>query len=91
MTDIYITFEDKYIPEYVYKSNLPEGLYFHFYDELTKTGKKDAYKLKSEWGARKSPFALVCDKDNPIKAFYSEADNDIINSLINFINENSSN
>lgn len=91
MTDIYIAFTDKEIPESIYKSNVAEGLYFHFYDELTKTGKKDAYKLKSEWGAKKSPFALVCDKDTPIKAFYAESDNNVINSLINYINESSSN
>lgn len=85
--DVYVTFEDKIIPEILYKAEL-DGIFIHLYDECTRTGKKEAWALKSEWGAKQSPFALVCQDGKPVKAFYSEADNDVINTLIKFLHGN---
>lgn len=63
---------------------------FVFIDEQTTKGKKKGFKLKGSWGARLTPFAVVYnDEDKPVKAFYSEADNDIIKSLITYLNEQS--
>lgn len=60
---------------------------FHFIDSMTKKGKKEAYRLKSHYAARLDPFAVILDKNKPIKAFYSEAE-DVIDSLIKYLNEN---
>lgn len=57
-------------------------------DSETKKGKKTAFSLKSHWGARLEPFAIVLTEDNRgIKAFYSEADKNVINSLKKFLND----
>lgn len=59
---------------------------FHFIDPLSKKGKKEAWALKSYWGARLDPFAIVMDGNKPIKAFYSESEN-VIDNLISYLNE----
>lgn len=61
---------------------------FHFIDYRTKKGKKDAWKIMNYVAAREVPFAIVYDDDKIVKAFYTEADNNIIKSLIEFLNEN---
>lgn len=64
----------------------PYPLYVNVYDIGSKEGKKKGWEIKNEWGAKKDPF-IVCYKDGiVIKAFYSEADNNVINSLIKYLN-----
>lgn len=48
--------------------------------------KKESYKVKSYWGAKKSPFVILKDTDFT-KVFYSDikGDNAII-QLINYLN-----
>lgn len=71
------------------KDSFKESLIFHFIDSLSKKGKKEAWTLKSYWGARLDPFILVMNNEKVIKAFYSEADNNVIKSLIKYLdNEN---
>lgn len=71
------------------KDSFKESLIFHFIDSLSKKGKKEAWTLKSHWGARLDPFILVMNNEKVIKAFYSEADNNVIKSLIKYLdNEN---
>lgn len=48
--------------------------------------KKNAWALKSHWGAKEDPFAIVMDGDKALKAFYSEADN-VIDDLIKYLNQ----
>lgn len=60
---------------------------FHFVDSLAKKSKKEAWRIKSYYGAKLDPFAVVLDNDRPIKAFYTEAE-DVINSLIKYLNNN---
>ena len=71
-------------------SNLGDTLkvspFFTFIDESSRKGRKEAYALKSHWGARLTPFALCMDGEQAVKAFYSETGEDIIKSLIDFIN-----
>lgn len=68
--------------------DFPYPIYVNVYDIGTKEGKKKGWAIKNEWGARKDPF-IVCYKDGiVIKAFYSEADNNIVKSLIEYLNEN---
>lgn len=60
---------------------------FHFIDSLSKSSKRKAQKIKSYYGAKLDPFAVVLDNDKPIKAFYTEAE-DVIDSLIKYLNNN---
>lgn len=62
--------------------------FFTFLNENSKKDKKKAYALKSHWAARMTPFAICMDKEIPIKAFYSESEENVIESLINYLNEN---
>lgn len=55
-----------------------------FLDERTRTGKKKAWSLKSHWGAKMCPFAIVMKGDKPIRAFYSESEN-VTDSLFNYL------
>ena len=90
MIDVYIAGTNKKeIESKLLESNA--DFFVHFYDERTRQGKSAAYKLKASWSAYASPFAIVYDNGKPVKAFYSETDSDIITSLIQFLNENSSN
>lgn len=57
---------------------------FTFIDARGKE-KKNAWALKSHWGAKLDPFAIVMDEDKALKAFYSEADN-VIDDLIKYLN-----
>lgn len=63
----------------------PSGYYFSFLDLGSMLCRADAYALKSEWGARKDPFALVKDKDKVLRCFYSEEGKDVIDEALNFI------
>ena len=54
------------------------GIFLELFDEGSYKEKKQAYKIKAS-----------CDE--LIKAFYSEADKDVLNSLINYLNEGTSN
>ena len=72
-------------------SNLGDTLkvspFFTFIDESSRKGRKEAYALKSHWGARLTPFVVCYNKDNAIKVFYSETGEDVIKSLIDYLNE----
>ena len=89
VTDVYIVYNDpsfvrKFGGTYTLKVVSP---YFHFINEDSAKGRKEAFSLKGQWGARKTPFAICFDGDKALKAFYSEVDDDIVKSLINYINE----
>lgn len=66
-------------------------LKFETYDEQTMSGRKKAFGLKGEWGAKLAPFAILIDdeKDKPVLGFYSENNGctfeKIINALTNYI------
>ena len=60
---------------------------FHFVDSLAKKSKKEAWRIKSYYGAKLDPFAVILDDKKPIKAFYTEAE-DVIDSLIKYLNNN---
>lgn len=59
--------------------------FFIFIDERSKKGKKEAHSLKTEWGARETPFALCLINGKPVKAFYSEAE-DVVTNLVKYLN-----
>ncbi len=88
MTDIFIVYNDKEQLNRIGDTSKYTPI-FHFIDSMTKKGKKEAFKLKSHYAARLDPFAVILDGNKPIKAFYSEAE-DVIDSLIKYINDNES-
>lgn len=63
----------------------PSGYYFSFLDLGSMLCRSDAYALKSEWGAREDPFALVKDNDKVLRCFYSEEGKDVVDEALNFI------
>lgn len=60
---------------------------FVFIDERTLKGKKKAWSIKSHWAAKETPFAVIMDGEKAVKVFYSETGENIINSLITYLNE----
>lgn len=88
ITDVYLVYnDDNHIRQIGGTYVLKVSPFFHFIDDRTREGKKEAYKLKGSWGSRVTPFALCMEGEKAIKAFYSETGEDIIKSLINFLNE----
>jgi hypothetical protein len=86
--DVYIVYNnDDLIRKLGGAYTLKVSPYFHFINDLTKKGKKEAWKLKQEFGAKLTPFAVVYESEKPIKAFYSETGEDIISSLIKYLND----
>lgn len=71
--------------EQVLKSNTADRFYFTFIDSNSAYSKKDAYTLKTDWGAKKEPFCIVKEKDNILRCFYSEESNKVIDNALEFI------
>lgn len=56
------------------------------YHEEFKNDKKKAFTLKGSWSSKQTPFLLIeCEK--PIKAFYSEANECIIDNIIKYLSK----
>lgn len=85
ITDVYLVYSDINDKIRLEEAETPP-FFVHYYDTLSKEGKSKGYKLKSEFGARQDPFAVVYNKESPIKAYYSEDSNNVINDLINDLN-----
>lgn len=83
--DVYLVYNDDSQLETVKNATLNPNVYFHFIDERTRKGLKEAWKVKGALSARMSPFAAIYENDKPIKAFYTEADDNIIKSLIEYL------
>lgn len=79
--DIFITYnEDSQLEKLKNIGKDRDDLSFRFIDSRTKDGKKESLSLKSYWGAKIDPFAIVIKDTVPVKAFYSEAE-DVISNL----------
>lgn len=87
MIDVFIVHNDPSTEKRIKEANIKTSPFIHFIDEGTLKGKKEAFKLKGAWGARMTPFAAIFEGEKIIKAFYSEADEDVIKSLIDYLNE----
>lgn len=86
MINIYVTYSDT--NDLVKINNLSNTISVTSFNSLSKTDKKKSYTLKSHWAARLDPFAIVYEDDKPIKAFYSEADENVIDTLIAYLKNN---
>ena len=60
-----ITYSDESI-----LSRIPKSENITLLDVETLKGKKEAFKLKSHWGARLDPFIIIEDNGKAIKAFF---------------------
>lgn len=82
--------------EIVYNSDIKKikeadypSVSFSFIDERTLKGKKQGFKTKGHFAARLSPFiGIYDDEGKAIKGFYSETGEDVVESLIQYLNEN---
>lgn len=86
-TNIFIVYNNDLQVQRIKETQFKESLYLQFIDSRTRKGKNAAWKLKNEFGARLDPFIVIYDNDKPIKAFYTEADVDVVESLIKYLNE----
>lgn len=86
MTDIIVVYSNKSQLDRIGDTSKYTPI-FHFIDSLAKKSKKEAWRIKSYYGAKLDPFAVILDDEKPIKAFYTEAE-DVINSLIKYLNSN---
>lgn len=86
MTDVIVVYSDKNQLDRIGDTSKYTPI-FHFVDSLAKKSKKEAWRIKSYYGAKLDPFAVILDGEKPIKAFYTEAE-DVIDSLIKYLNNN---
>ena len=86
MTDVIVVYSDKNQLDRIGDTSKYTPI-FHFVDSLAKKSKKEAWRIKSYYGAKLDPFAVILDDEKSIKAFYTEAE-DVIDSLIKYLNNN---
>ncbi len=86
ITDVYIVSDDPDLSNKI-NGSFPGNPFFHFYDIGSMKDRSAAYKLKGQFGERLDPFAVVFSKDKAVKAFYTEADDHVIESLIKYLKE----
>lgn len=84
ITDVYVIYNDEKQIERLKGESFKDSPFFTFINEASRKSRKAAYQIKNHWAAFKCPFAICMDKEQPIKAFYSEAE-DVIESLINYL------
>ena len=88
ITDVIVVYnEDSQIKKLGGTFTLKVSPFFRFINEDTHKGKKEAWALKSHWGAKMTPFAICMEGEKVVKAFYSETGEDVIKSLIDYLNE----
>lgn len=85
ITDVYLVYNNDQVLKKL-GDTLKVSPFFHFIDDRTHKGKKESWKVKGGFGAKLTPFAVVYDKDEPIRAFYSETGEDIVELLIKYLN-----
>ena len=57
-----------------------------YHEGLFKERKK-SFKVRGAYSARHTPFAVLIDNDsNPVRAFYSEANECVLDNIINVLN-----
>ncbi len=83
--DVYIVYNNDEVLKKL-GGTLKVSPFFHFVDDRTRKGKKDSWKIKGSFGAKLTPFAVVYEGEKPLKAFYSETGENVIDSLIDYLN-----
>lgn len=86
--DVYVVYNDEAVLRRIGGTYaIKVSPFFHFIDDSSLIGRKEAWKLKGQFAARLTPFIAVYEGEKPIKAFYSETGEDVIESLIKYLNE----
>lgn len=81
-----VVYDDEKDREFLESVNSKFPIFIQYINYNSKKGRKEAFKIKSEWSAKINPFVIVKENDKIIKVFYSEESN-AINKLISFIND----
>lgn len=87
ITDVFVVYNSEDQIKKIEEADIPNSPFFTYINESSRKGKKEAYALKGHWGARLSPFIICMDGDKAVKAFYSESEENVIESLINYLND----
>ncbi len=82
-----IVYDDKKDRELLNLVDSKFPIFIEYIDFNTVEGRKEAYRVKSYWGARKNPFVVVQEEEKIIKVFYTENGKNAIQQLINYLNE----
>ena len=85
MIEVYIVYHNNSTLKEIGRSNLKDSPFFHLIDE--RKDKKKAWKVKGAFSAKMNPFVVIYDGERPMRAFYSETGEDVIESLITYLNE----
>ena len=85
MIELILVSSDLNDVEQVLKSNTADRFYFTFIDSNSAYTKKDAYTLKTDWGAKKEPFCIVKERDNVLRCFNSESSDKVFDEALEFI------
>ena len=81
-----IVFDDLKDKELIKLVNFDIPFFVEYIDVNTIKGKKEGFKIKSEFGAKKNPFIVIYDdEDKFIKCYWSE-NNNACQSFINDYN-----
>ena len=91
ITDVFVVYNNEGQIKRIKEVDIPNFPFFTFINENSNKGRKEAFALKGHWSARMTPFALCLNKETPVKAFYSETGEDVIKSLINYLNDEQNN
>ena len=68
MTDIIVVYSDKSHLNRIGDTSKYTPI-FHFVDSLATKSKKEAWRVKSYYGAKLDPFAVILDNENQLKLF----------------------
>ena len=79
--ELIIAYKDESFIEEL-KQQLPNYVILTSYSENKRTERNKAFALKSSWGARQTPFALLKDDDLDLKVFYTEDNSCTIENII---------
>lgn len=88
MMEVTIVYDNNKDREFLDLSDSKFPIFVNYINSNTKNGKREAYQIKSNWGATLNPFIVVQEGEKIIKVFYSEKSN-AVQQLINYLNDSS--
>lgn len=89
ITEVVVTYNDDNQIKRIKGESFEGSPLFTFMDERSRKSRKKAFAIKNHWSAFQTPFVICMNGETPVKAFYSETGEDVIESLIKYLkNEN---
>ena len=84
--EVYVIYNDDNQLQRIKDSEFKLNPFFHFMDYRIYKERKNAFKIMGHFASKKPPFVgIYDDSGKALKGFYSEASNDVINDLINYL------